>query len=164
MIPHPLRRYLELRPFTPKSLVLVMLGLIYVLIGVNAMLEEWSPYAREALFMLDALGTRMFWGGVSIAGGLLAVASSRWPSMNDSWGFVALAVLGMWWACAYTLGTLTTALAGKAVVAGVAASGMLTWLGMCVLLWAISRLEDPVVEDQHSDERLSLEDLGGGHE
>ena len=74
---------------------------------------------------------------MSLLAGLASVVSSLWPTWNDSWGFAALGALSMWWACAYTAGLIATGMA-------IAASGMLTWLAMCTLLWAISRLQDPV--------------------
>lgn len=131
------RQWIGLRRFTPKSLVLVMLGGIFVLIGINAALNPWTPTQREALFMLSELAPRPFWGGLSIAAGLASVLSSLWPTWNDSWGFAALAGLAMWWACAYLTGVLATG-------SGAGLSGMLTWSAMCVLLWAISRLQDPL--------------------
>lgn len=128
---------MHLRDFTPKSLVLVLLGAIFILIGLNATTSPWRPEQREVLFMLAQLAPRDFWGGAMIVAGSCSVLSSLWPTWNDSWGFAALSALSMWWACAYLAGVI--AVGGTSAVAG-----MLTWLAFCVLLWAISRLQDPV--------------------
>lgn len=133
-------RYLQLRPFTPKGLVLVLLGIIFVVLGVSAVLEPWTPSQREALWLLVELGPRAAWGAMSILAGLAAIWSSLWPTWNDSWGFVALAGMSSWWASAFAIGVIAHGL--------VALSGTLTWLSMCVLLWAISRLSDPLEQDQ----------------
>lgn len=125
------------RRFTPKSLVLVLLGIIYLVIGVGAVVEpHWTPAQQEALFLLSDLAPRPFWGAVSMAAGSCSLLSSLWPTWNDSWGFAALGGLSMWWACAYGLGFATTG-------SPIGFTGMLTWLAMCILLWAISRLQDP---------------------
>lgn len=129
------RDWRQLRKFGPKGLVLVMLGLIFILIGISAIAEPWTGTQREQLVMLSQLAPRAFWGWVSIVAGAAAMWSSLWPAWNDSWGFAVLSGLSMWWACAYAAGAILTGAA--------ALSSMFTWLGLCVMLWGISRLVDP---------------------
>lgn len=126
----------QLRRFTPKSLVLVMLGGIFMLLGLNALSHPWTPQQAEALVMLTTLAPRWVWAVLSIVAGLASVLSSMWPTWNDSWGFVALAGMSAWWACAYAAGVL---ISGSAA----AISNALIWAGFCAMLWAISRLDDP---------------------
>lgn len=131
----------RLRRFTPKSFVLVMLGGIFTLLGVNGITHPWTHQQAEALVMLAAIAPRWVWGGLSIVAGLGSVLSSMWPTWNDTWGFVALGGMSAWWACAYVSGVVVTG-------SMVGISSALIWGGFCAMLWAISRLDDPYRPEQ----------------
>jgi hypothetical protein len=131
------RHYFKLRPFKRHSLVLMVAGVVYVVNGLSYMLTTPTPARLEALtvslkwFPLDV------WGGVWVAVGLLAVISSRWPPVFESWGYMVLTGLAAGWSATYLMGivfyhTHMTNL-----------SGVLTWGLLAFLWWAVSGLLNP---------------------
>lgn len=126
----------RLRPWKRHSLVLAVLGTLYILNGVTFIFADASANRRLSLQVAISIMPLWAWGGVFIATGGLGVLSSRWPPASETWGYTALAGLSALWACFYAWGV-----AYGAPVETV--TGVFTWGGMSFLWWAISGLVNP---------------------
>lgn len=137
-------RYLRLRPWKRHSLVLLVLGIIYVLIGTTYIMAKSSPerdrFLTGALHIMPLGG----WGVAFIAVGSLSILSSRWPPASETWGYTALSGLSSLWGMFYLMGVIWYG----APPAGL--SGALVWGGVAFLWWAISGLVNPV--SQHEEQ------------
>lgn len=133
-VQHPWR---GIRKFERHSLVLFVAGTIYVLIGISYFLSDIPPARQEALHYASYVMNLNAWGLVWILVGVLAVISSRWPPISETWGYQALTGQSVAWSAFYLFGvvlhdTPTTNLAG-----------FLTWGLLGFLWWAISGLINP---------------------
>lgn len=131
------RKYFKLRPFKRHSLVLLMAGTVYMLIGASYMINSLGQLQAESLVIALIWAPIKFWGGVWFGVGLLAVISSRWPPVFESWGYMVLTALSAGWSATYLMGmivehTPTTNLRS------VAAWGLIAFLW-----WAVSGLLNP---------------------
>lgn len=142
------RETYHLRPFKRHSLVLLVLGLVYICIGGSMELFDQKVAGRSAsLHLALAIMPLGGWGIVWIVVGLLGVLSSRWPPSGpfqphaaETWGYTLLSALSAWWACVYVWGVLVYG-APPATI-----SGALVWGGVAFLWWAISGLQNPVTD------------------
>lgn len=131
------RRFIGVRPWTRHSLVLLIAGLVYMVIGwvyVNTPVggPTWEALiAAREWFSLDQ------WAFLWIIVGVLAVISSRWPPVAEKWGYMALTSLAAGWGAFYVLGVIF----GPNTV-GSAAVGLVWWL-IAFMWWAISGLISP---------------------
>lgn len=131
-----MRHLFALRPWKRHSLVLAVLGTVYVLIGLTYILTEPAPARmstlRVALTWIPLAG----WGVVWILVGLLAILSSRWPPASETWGYIAMSSLAALWASFFAA---SVALGGGTQ----ALTGALVWYMVAFLWWAISGLKNP---------------------
>lgn len=145
------RKYVGVRPWMRHSLVLMVAGLVYVLIGVSYILSKPTPNRELALQVALDKAPIQFWGGVFIAAGLLSVISSRWPPVAETWGYMVLTGLSAGWSVTYLTGVILM----NSPAANL--SGSMTWGLLAFLWWAVSGLVNPgqaVVVIEH----------GGGNE
>jgi hypothetical protein len=131
------RKYVGVRPWMRHSLVLMVAGMVYALIGMSYILAEPTHARQVALQVALDNAPIQFWGFVFIAAGLLSIISSRWPPVAETWGYMVLTGLSAGWSATYFLGVVlmdspTTNL-----------SGSLSWGLLGFMWWAVSGLVNP---------------------
>lgn len=131
---HPWR---GIRSFQRHSLVLMVAGLVYILIGVSYLASDPTPSRIAALHYAVKYVDYNHWGFVFIFAGCLAILSSRWPPISETWGYQALTGLSAGWACFYLAGVVFH----DAPMQGL--SGFLSWGLIGFMWWAISGLVNP---------------------
>lgn len=129
--------YLGIREFKRHSLVLLVAGTVYILIGVSYIATDLSPPRANALDIALRWLTIDQWGAVFIMSGLLAILSSRWPPFSETWGYTVLTGLSSGWAAFYVVGVLFADAAATNLTAS------LSWGVIAFLWWAISGLVNP---------------------
>jgi FtsH-binding integral membrane protein len=129
------RGWVRLRPWKRHSLVLLVLGIIYMLIGLSYAVQQPSSYTAHVTIAATLIMPIRAWGWVWIGAGLLSVLSSRWPPASETWGYTALSFLAALWACFYFWGLL--------FLGGGSIPGALAWSAIAFLWWAISGLHNP---------------------
>lgn len=134
---HP-RQYVwfALRPWRRHSLVLLVAGILYVLIGTSYTLPTVDPDREAALAVALYWAPMPVWGAVWILTGLTAILSSRWPPASETWG--------------YTVMSGTAALWSAFILAGVPLgsdpaniTGALVFAVLAFLWWANAGLLNP---------------------
>lgn len=131
---HP---WLGIRPWQRHSLVLMVAGLVYVLIGLSYILTEPTPSRALALKYALVLASVDVWGWVFILSGILSIISARWPPISETWGYTVLTGLSAAWAAFYLVGIVF----GHSPTANI--SGVFSWGLIAFLWWAISGLINP---------------------
>lgn len=133
-----LQRFFKLRPWQRHSLVLMVSGLFYIFLGFSMIsLGEVSFQRQEALVIPLRYMPYSYWGVVFVIAGLLAVASSRFTVVLDSWGYGVLTGMASGWSAAYFFGVLIEGASPNNVVYS------LVW-GLLAFMWvAISGLDNP---------------------
>lgn len=131
------RAYFMLRPFRRHGVVLLVAGLVYIAIGLSYMLTDPAPQIKEALVIAEVWFPLDVWGGVWFGAGLLALISSRWPPIFESWGYMVLTGLAAGWSATYLMGIIFhgTPLSNLRSVA--------VWGLLAFLWWAVSGLLNP---------------------
>ena len=81
--------------------------------------------------------TYELWGFVFMTVGVLAIISSRWPPVSETWGYQALTGLSAGWAAFYLMGVLFHDSSPSNL------SGFLSWGLIGFLWWAVSGLVNP---------------------
>lgn len=125
------------RKWTRHDSILSIGGIFYMMIGIGYSIEREGSNRQMALQALLRIAPMEFWGGVFIFCGALALISSRWPPIAETWGYVVLTGISMAWGTAYLTGVLLT----KAPWANV--GGFLVWSLIGCLWWSISGLRNP---------------------
>lgn len=148
-IVHRSRRdgWLRLRPWRRHSLVLLVAGVTYVLIGFAYLLTPSNPAREEALVLPLSLtaGSTLPWCFLFAAVGALAILSARWPPASETWGYTALTGLSTIWACFYIGGMGINIWVEHVPVdkALNSSTGALLFAVLGFLWWAISGLRNP---------------------
>lgn len=132
-----MRRLFALRPWERHSLVLAVLGAVYVLIGWTHILAPATPSREASLFLAERLMPLTAWGIVWIFVGCLGIVSSRWPPASETWGYTTMSALAALWGSFYLLGVILLDAPGQSF------SGALGWYMVAFLWWAISGLHNP---------------------
>lgn len=135
---HNPRSLYGLRPFRRHSLVLLVLGGVYVLIGLAYGLSPTTPERSVSLHVALQIMPMGYWGALWIVIGSLGMISSRWPIPSEKWGYSVLSGMSALWACFYAWGPI---LYGAPV--GML-SAALAWGMVSFLWWAISGLINPI--------------------
>jgi hypothetical protein len=130
------RRWWALRPWRRHSLVLLVAGVVYVMIGVGYIFTPTNPQRQAALHVPLALFPLCVWGSVFIAVGLLAILSARWPPASESWGYTTMSGLSSLWAMFYVWGMIFGGSSTNITGASLFALLAFMW-------WAISGLRNP---------------------
>lgn len=133
-VPHPWKGF---RPWKRHSLVLLVAGFVYIATGVTFLLSDPTYDRREALHFALELMPIQGWGVVFILAGLLAIISSKWPPVSETWGYSVLTGLSAGWSAFYLTGIMfSTAPNGNL-------TGVLAWGLLAFMWWAISGLVNP---------------------
>lgn len=128
---------LHMRPWTRHSMVLLVAGLVYVGVGLSLISNELTPGRAHSLAVALQIFPVEFWGWVWVLCGLMAVISSRWPAMAETWGYVVLTGLSSGWSATYLAGVVVTHSPRSNI------SSALVWGLVAFLWWAISGLVNP---------------------
>lgn len=131
------RNWRGLRPWRRHSYVLTVAGFVYLLIGLVYILVPFPPDRTTGISLALAWMPLPGWGVVWSLVGCLALASTRWPQFNETWGYTALTALSALWAFIYLLSIIFLG----APFLGLTA--VLVWSLMGFLWWAISGLRNP---------------------
>lgn len=131
-------RWLALRPWRRHSLVLLVAGIVYILIGVGYAFTPSNPQRASALRVPLALAPLPYWAVLFIVVGMLAILSARWPPASESWGYTTLSGLSTLWAMFYIWGMLPV-FGGSAT--NVTGAGLFALLAF--MWWAVSGLRNP---------------------
>lgn len=130
----------KMRPWRRHSLVLLVAGAVYILVGLAYLLTPLTADRAQTLELALHIsgGSIRPWGVVWLLVGAAAVISGRWPLGSEKWGYTALGAYAALWASVYLLGIgfLDTPLSGL--------SGALVWYLVAFLWWAIAGLNNPV--------------------
>jgi hypothetical protein len=131
------RRFLGLRPWTRHSAVLMVAGLVYVAFGIS-LIKTNLTYGRSlGLQVAIEYAPIEFWGIVWIVVGIMAMVSSRWPPVIETWGYMALTGLSAGWSATYLMSIIFE----DAPAANL--SFVFVWGLVAFLWWAISGLLNP---------------------
>lgn len=125
------------RPFERHGLVLLIAGLVYVAIGISAFNTELTEQRRISLKFALGVMDLPAWGVVFVLAGTLAVVSSRWPPMSETWGYTVLTGLSVGWG----LLILSAILFAESPASNMASA--LTWGLLGFMWWAVSGLNNP---------------------
>jgi hypothetical protein len=126
-----------IRPFKRHSLVLLVAGGVYVLIGISYISTGATPARRASLVVAERWMSFEAWGFVWILAGVLAIVSSRWPPVSKTWGYMVLTGLSAAWAGFFLMGMIF------ADAPDSNATGTFAWGLVGFLWWAISGLLNP---------------------
>lgn len=126
-----------LRRWTRHDLILCLGGVFYVLMGMFYAASKGSPNRDASLQALLRIAPMSFWGGVFVFSGVLALISSRWPPLVETWGYVVLTGISYLWGTAYLTGILFT----KAPWSNLGGFLLFGLLGS--IWWAVSGLRNP---------------------
>jgi len=128
---------LGFRPFKRHSLVLTVAGIAYILTGITYIWAEPTSNRKIALQIAFAWFPIEFWGMVFVVVGALAIISSRWPKLSDSWGYALLTGLSGGWAATYAAGVIFE----DSPISNL--TGALNWGLLAFIWWAISGFVNP---------------------
>lgn len=131
------RRFIGIRPWTRHSLVLLIAGLVYIVIGVVYYRSPDGSPTWQALVTAREWLTLDHWSFIWMFVGVLSMISSKWPPVAEKWGYMALTGLAAAWGAFYILGVMF----GPSTL-GTAAIGLVWWL-VGFMWWAISGLVSP---------------------
>jgi len=126
-----------MRKFERHSLVLAVAGTIYILIGISYLVAVPTPQRVDALHYALYVLPYNEWGWVFILVGLLALISSRWPPVSDTWGYQALTGQSVAWSSFYLFGVIFHGSSTSNF------SAALLWGMLGFMWWAISGLVNP---------------------
>jgi hypothetical protein len=130
-------RWWGLRPWKRHSTILMVVGFLFVLAGIQYLVTETTEGREKSLIVLLRIAPIQFWACLFIAAGLLAMLSSRWPPMVEAWGYMVLTGLSSGWAAAYLTGVFffhsPATNVGQAII----------WGSLAFMWWAISGFPNP---------------------
>jgi hypothetical protein len=131
------RRWRGFRPWKRHSTILMVVGFLYILIGLGYAFSPQTEGKLRALKVLTQVAPLHFWGGLFMFAGVMAMLSAKWPPFAESWGYMVLTGTSSGWAAAYLLGwaffdSPTTNL-GQSLLWGI----------LAFMWWAISGLPNP---------------------
>lgn len=132
-----IRRWWGLRPWKRHSTILMVVGFLFVLIGIQYTMARPSPGREIALAVILQVAPLDFWGGVFIFAGVLSMISSRWPPLAETWGYMVLTGLSSGWSATYLTGMIFF----KAPLTSI--TQVILWGTLAFLWWAIAGLPNP---------------------
>lgn len=130
-------RWWGLRPWKRHSTILTVVGLLFVLSGVQYIVMKPTKAREETLRALTQFLPVQFWGGLFVLAGLCAIISSRWPPLAEAWGYMVLTGLSSGWAATYLTGIIFF----HAPVVNI--SQVIIWSAFGFMWWAIAGLPNP---------------------
>lgn len=131
------QRFWGLRPWKRHSTILMVVGFLFVLTGINYIVAKPTEGRQKALAVILQLAPIQFWGILFVVAGALAMVSSRWPPMTETWGYMILTGLSS--------GMAMTYLTGIAFLGAPSANfgQVILWSCLGFMWWAISGLLNP---------------------
>lgn len=133
----PIRRFWGLRPWKRHGLILMVSGTMYLIIGVQYIITQETPGRRVALAAVLQVAPIQFWGGVFATCGVLAMISSRWPPVTETWGYIVLSGISAAWSTAYLAGIFWFDSPEQNT------TQVMLWGGFAFMWWAVSGLLNP---------------------
>lgn len=131
---HPWR---GIRPWRRHSLVLMVCGLVYILIGTSFIITKPSSSRTHALAVALRWMPMDGWGIIFVLAGMMAIISSRWPPISETWGYTVLSGLSGAWSAVYLVGIWFKHAPASNY------SQALIWGLIAFLWWAITGLINP---------------------
>lgn len=131
------REFWGLRPWKRHSLILIVGGFLYVLIGALYIRLPPSPGRDVTLKVLLQVAPIQVWGSLFVFSGVLSMLSARWPPFSEKWGYTVLTGMSSGWSATYLLGVLFFGSPALAL------SQVLVWGVLAFMWWAISGLSNP---------------------
>lgn len=130
-------RYWGLRPWKRHSTILLVVGFLFVLVGVSYILSKPSEGREIALRVILQVAPIQAWGCLFISAGLMSMISSRWPPLAETWGYMVLTGLSSGWSATYLTGIVFF----HSPIANV--TQVILWGCLAFMWWAISGLPNP---------------------
>lgn len=100
----PQPRWWGLRPWKRHSTALLVVGIIYMFIGYQYIVTPSTRIREQSLQAILQFAPIQFWGGVFILAGFMAVVSTKWPPVTETWGYVVVTGLSTGWSATYLTG------------------------------------------------------------
>ncbi len=132
-----LKSFWGLRPWKRHSLILMVAGILYMLVGVTYITDGPTRGREISLALLVQYAPIQFWGLVFLCCGALSVVSARWPPFTETWGYMVLTGLSTLWSLTYLAGMLFF----KSPATYITQSFL--WGMLAFMWWAISGLLNP---------------------
>lgn len=126
-----------LRPWKRHSLILMVVGFLYTLVGFQYIVTESTANRERSLAVVLQFAPIQFWGAVFMLAGILSIISSRWPPFTETWGYMVLTGLSAGWSATYLTGMLFLHSPATNSVQ------VILWGCLGFIWWAISGLLNP---------------------
>lgn len=97
-------RWWGLRPWKRHSTALLIVGTLHVFMGFQYIVTPSTEGREKALAVVLQFAPIEFWGCVFIFAGLLAIVSTKWPPLAETWGYIVVTALSSGWAATYLTG------------------------------------------------------------
>lgn len=97
-------RWWGLRPWKRHSTALMVVGILYIFIGYQYMVAAPNAGREKSLAVVLQFAPIPFWGSLFVFAGVLAIISTKWPPMAETWGYVVVTALSVGWAATYLTG------------------------------------------------------------
>ena len=115
----------------------MVVGFLFVLAGVQYLVTESTANREKALIVVLRLAPIQFWACIFILAGLLAILSTKWPPMAETWGYMVLTGLSWGWSATYLTGVFFF----HSPVTNVGQS--IIWAALGFMWWAVSGFPNP---------------------
>jgi len=112
-------------------------GSFYICTGFIYIWSTPTAARKQALIIALQWLPIEFWGSVFIVVGMMAIVSSRWPPVAETWGYMALAGFSAGWSATYALGVIFD----DAPIGNLTAT--LQWGLLAFLWWALPGFVNP---------------------
>lgn len=132
-----LRRWWGFRPWKRHSTILMVVGFLFVLVGISYAFGKPSQSREIALEVILQVAPIQVWGWLFVVAGLLSMLSAKWPPMAETWGYMVLTGLSSGWAATYLTGMIFY----HAPWANL--TQVILWGCLAFMWWAISGLPNP---------------------
>jgi hypothetical protein len=112
-----------------RGAVLMLLGVLFVLIGLQLIIQPLNPTVSKQLKYAFTLAPANFWGSVFILAGGISILSGKWKVFH-AYGYGSLTLVSSGWAFFYFL-SFASGTNG-------ASRQFVTWLAISILVLIIS--------------------------
>lgn len=136
-----IKKWRALKPWRRHSLVLLVAGAAYIVIGLSYVYVESNPARDVALQYALNWFSLQTWGWWFVITGVVTIISSRWPPVSRTWGYTLLTGISSAWGLFYLAGIAFE----DSPISNV--TGVIVWNVFAFLWWAISGLVDPADPD-----------------
>jgi hypothetical protein len=115
----------------------MVVGILFILIGISYITASPSPARELALKPILQIAPIQFWGSLFVLSGLMAMISSRWPPLTETWGYMVLTGMSSGWGATFLMSIVFF----HAPTTGL--SQVFIWGILGFMWWAISGLLNP---------------------